>query len=383
MPHRRILHLVVDDKFIDSAVREFELAAPGRNEYALVGFTPPWQYVRSDRIVPMSAAQWSQRVRQTDVAAVVVHSMSPHHSALLGAIPPGPTVVWLGWGYDYYGLMADAFPEGLLQPQTTALMARLEPREHRPVPGDMRASDLSVARPCPKPTQTQRQALQRVDVFSPVLDSEAALVRRHAPWFRARHMPWNYMTLEDDLTLAPVTAQPPGPNLLLGNSATPTNNHLEAFDVIRRRVDLTGRQLVVPLSYGNANYARKIIAAGRRLFGDAFRPLVDFMPAAEYQALLDSCGTIVMNHVRQQALGNVVIGGLRGARIFLNPLNPMTRWLHRRGVVVDDLDDLNTGILTAEERERNRQAIVGFTCRAHRRGQTANLVAHLLGGTPS
>lgn len=382
MSPRRIVHLVVDDKFIDAAIREFEAVAPGCHDYLVLGSGTSWRHLRSTRVQPLQPAQWSARVRQPDVAAVVLHGLMPQHYALLAEVPPEPTVVWLGWGYDYYGLLADAFPQGLLLPATAALMSALQPRSPRPVDGMMRASELSVARPYAKPSAAQRAALRRVDIFSPVLDDEVALVRRHQPWFTARHLPWNYLTLEDDLEVGPPNATPPGPNLLVGNSATATNNHLEAFELVRRCVDLAGRQVVVPLSYGDPAYAREIVKAGRRLFGDAFVPLLEFLPRERYIELLDSCGIVVMNHLRQQALGNVVIAGLRGARLFLNPANPMTRWLHRQGVPVDDIGTLTVEPLAPAQRRRQREAIVAFTCRAHRRAHTAALVATLLDSGP-
>jgi dTDP-N-acetylfucosamine:lipid II N-acetylfucosaminyltransferase len=85
-----------------------------------------------------------------------------------------------------------------------------------------------------------------------------------------------------------------------------------------------------------------------------------------------------MNHLRQQALGNVVIAGLRGARLFLNPDNPMTRWLHGQGVLVDDIGTLHADPLTSAQRAHNAGAITAFACRAHRRGKTRRLVDELL-----
>ena len=300
---------------------------------------------------------------------------------------PARGVLWIGWGYDYYGLLNDAFPAGLLGPATTAALLHLQPRTSLGPPGAMRASELSVARPYAKPSQADRQALSRIDYFSPVLEDEFRLVRRHQPGFSARYLCWNYATLEDDL--APPdssggTAQAGvGPNLLLGNSATPTNNHLEAFELIRKRIDLQGRKLVVPLSYGDPHYAELVIHVGRQQFGNAFVALRDFMARDDYIALLASCGVVVMNHRRQQALGNLLIAGQMGARCFLDPRNPLAQWLPAQGFAVEDIAQLHTQPLNAAQRATQRRAVADCAGRATRRRWTAALVDTLLQRQPA
>lgn len=375
MSTRRIVHLVVDDKFIDAAIREFEAVAPGVHDFVIVGAQPPFRYLRSPAVRTLSRDGWRTRVRQPDVAAVMLHGLPAAHLPLLADLPPEVLLVWLGWGYDYYGLLADAFPQGLLLPNTAALLARMYRRAPRHAPGLMAASELSVARPYPRPTATERRLLQRVDVFS-ALHDEHALLARHAPWFAPERIEWLYMTLEDDLVVedTPPEDDRARMDILLGNSATPCNNHLEAFELLRERIDLAGRRVIAPLSYGDPNYAEQIVQAGRRLLGDAFLPLREFMPRAEYIRLLNGCGTVVMNHVRQQAVGNLLISGLLGARLFVHPASPVLRWLHRRGVLVDSNRWLAPGPLPLEQARRNVEAITAMAARAARRPLTEALV---------
>lgn len=371
-----VVHLVVDDKFIDGAIRDFEAAAPGRHEYLAFGCRPPWRYLKSALVTPVDAAGWARRVAAGDVAAVVLHGLPEPHYPLLEAVPPGPVVAWLGWGYDYYGLLADAFPEGLLLPQTAALVARLAPPSTATAP-----TLLATARPYRKPTSREAAALTRIDLCSPVLSNEYRLLRRHQPGLRAGYLRWNYGNAEDDLSLDGVPDREPGPNLLVGNSATPTNNHLELFELIRRRVDLSGRELVVPLSYGDAGYRQHIVEAGRRLFGRAFVPLVDFVAKERYLERLASCGYALMNHVRQQAMGNICISALMGARVFLNRRNPAYGWLHGEGLPVDDLDALQLQLqpLPREARLRQVEALRRSIGRSAQAERTRQLLAALLG----
>ena len=114
-----------------------------------------------------------------------------------------------------------------------------------------------------------------------------------------------------------------GENYLLGNSADPSNNHLDALVTLRERVNLVGSQkIIVPLSYGNPAYARVIIRKGRELFGDAFEPLTEFLPVEQYQLRLASCRHVILNHLRQQAVGNLVLALANGSNVYMNVRNP-------------------------------------------------------------
>ena len=93
---------------------------------------------------------------------------------------------------------------------------------------------------------------------------------------------------------------PPGPrarkeggslSVQVGNSANPTNRHLEVFEALSK-VDGIER-VICPLSYGDRDYAKKVAEAGTRLFGAKFLPLTDFIAPPEYAALLSSVDAAV------------------------------------------------------------------------------------------
>jgi dTDP-N-acetylfucosamine:lipid II N-acetylfucosaminyltransferase len=374
----KIIHLLVDDKFIDSAIREFETVSPGVHEYLLPSGQPPFRYLRSELVQAVSREACLARLRQTDVAAVVCHGLPLSHLLMLPELPPGPTVIWLGWGYDYYGLIADAFPQGLFMPETSALVARIHPRGGLPQPGVMRSSVLSAARPYAKPSRTELAALQRIDLFSPVLPNEYHLVKQHQRSFKADFIRWNYGTTEDDMRLIGAGQGLPrlGSNILVGNSATPANNHLECFAALRKLPDLEDRQVVVPLSYGDFDgaYTRHIVSVGTQHFGSRFTPLLEFLPKDRYIEVLTSCGHVMMNHIRQQAMGNLIISGLMGAKLHMNRSNPAASWLKRLGLPISDLARPDLSALSPADALTQAQALQTEYGRATQRPRTRQLV---------
>lgn len=373
----KIIHLVVDDKFIDSAIREFEGVSPGVHEYLLVGGgSPPYRYVRSPLIQAVSRGACLARLNQPDVAAIVCHSLPLSTLLMLPEMPAQPHVIWLGWGYDYYGLLMDAFPEGLFMPDTARLMGRLQPRGGLPRAGSMRSSVLSAARPYAKPSRTELSALQRVDFFSPVLPNEYTLLTQHQPQLRARFIRWNYGTAEDDMSLGTAPRHVLGDDILVGNSATPANNHLECFASLARQPDLDGRRIVVPLSYGDGDgtYTRHVVQAGQKHFGSRLVPLLDYLPKDRYIEVLTSCGHVMMNHIRQQAMGNLIISGLLGARIHLNRRNPVASWMKKLGLPISDLAQPALQPLTEADAEAQVHLLQAEYGRSTQRQRTRLLV---------
>lgn len=92
--------------------------------------------------------------------------------------------------------------------------------------------------------------------------------------------------------------------ILLGNSATETNRHVEALEMLKRFSD-ENIQIYVPLSYGDMNYAEKIEKMGKEYFGEKFIPVKEFMKPEEYYKFLSDIDVAVFNNDRQQATGNI------------------------------------------------------------------------------
>lgn len=129
-------------------------------------------------------------------------------------------------------------------------------------------------------------------------------------------------------------------NIQVGNSATATNNHIEVFDKLLpfREQDIA---IYAPLSYGDDEYAQKVIKQGHALFGDKFKPLTKFMPFEEYLAFLGSIDIAIFNHKRQQAMGNTITLLGLGKTVYLR--NDTTQWqfFKDKEIVVGDVEQFS------------------------------------------
>lgn len=112
-------------------------------------------------------------------------------------------------------------------------------------------------------------------------------------------------------------------NIQIGNSADPSNNHLEILEQLLPFRD-QNIAIYAPLSYGNQEYAQSIIKAGVEQFGEKFKPMTDFMPFDEYLGFLGKIDIAIFNHKRQQAMGNTITLLGLGKKVYLR--DDVTPW---------------------------------------------------------
>jgi dTDP-N-acetylfucosamine:lipid II N-acetylfucosaminyltransferase len=151
-------------------------------------------------------------------------------------------------------------------------------------------------------------------------------------------------------------------------------------------MDLGDSRVVVPLSYGDTRYREVVIGAGRRLFGDRFRPLVGFLPLEDYRTVMSQCGHVVMNQCRQQALGNIFDALWRGARVYMNDTTAytaLTRLGFEVGLVVRELPaGCNLRQLSPPSIQRNRELLQEHLSFDHVVDRTGQLLDVLRSGRP-
>lgn len=125
----------------------------------------------------------------------------------------------------------------------------------------------------------------------------------------------------------------------LGNSATETNNHI---NIIKKLTKYRGQafKLYVPLSYGNQEYAKKVIEAGKKYLGEQFVPITDYMTYEQYCTFLNNMSIAIYNYNRQQGLGNIEISIQYGSKIYMNTESPTYKFLTRQGYIIYDKEDI-------------------------------------------
>jgi dTDP-N-acetylfucosamine:lipid II N-acetylfucosaminyltransferase len=142
-------------------------------------------------------------------------------------------------------------------------------------------------------------------------------------------------------------------NILIGNSADKSNNHLETFELLKKHAK-NNVKIYVPLSYGgNKNYILTVISEGKKIFGDHFIPLTEILPFQDYLALLAEIDIAILNHKRQQAMGNIISLLSFGKKVYLK--NDVTHWnfFQEHGMSVFDINQFNLDLISETEKQKN------------------------------
>lgn len=147
--------------------------------------------------------------------------------------------------------------------------------------------------------------------------------------------------------------------ILIGNSADPANNHIEVFAKLLRFKDEDIR-IIVPLSYGNEDYAKDIADTGRNFFGEKLSLLTELIPFQQYLELLGEVDIAVFNHKRQQAMGNIITLLGLGKTVYMRKDISSWSFLTGKGIKVFDVEKLGLVELSYEDKQENIKRIKGY-----------------------
>lgn len=145
----------------------------------------------------------------------------------------------------------------------------------------------------------------------------------------------------------------------IGNSADPSNNHIEIFDKLRayKNEDI---EIICPLSYGDQQYRNEVIKKGNEIFGDKFNPIVTFLPFEKYLSHLFKIDIAIFNHKRQQAMGNITTLLGYGKKVYIR--DDITTWQFfiEQGIKIWKANDNFENLLfemSENERKNNMEQI--------------------------
>ena len=145
-------------------------------------------------------------------------------------------------------------------------------------------------------------------------------------------------------------------NIQLGNSADPTNNHIEVLERLKVYKD-EDIKIFTPLSYGDQEHAQKVIAYGKELFADKFIPFTEFMSFEKYLEFLGDIDIAIFAHKRQQAMGNTIALLGLGKKVYLNSSTVQWFFFDIHGIKVFNVNNADLDILDEKIKVENNKKI--------------------------
>jgi len=142
-------------------------------------------------------------------------------------------------------------------------------------------------------------------------------------------------------------------SLIIGNSASPANNHL---DVVRfLETHKVKANLLIPVSYGDSGYISFLRKNLSYSYGNL--EFVDrYMAFEEYLQFISAADALVMNTVRPQGYGNILMMLYMDKPVYFNEKNISLPDLTQNGISWRSIDDLPS--LSKENAELSNKAAV-------------------------
>lgn len=352
-----IVHIAPDEKFIDAAYDIYERAFPNKNLFLILVDKPKGElkYV-SNKVNYEQISLNDNYLKQINEITkhsklVVYHGMSYHQALLALKLDKENTkYIWSVFGAEVYN-NPKIIKNGSIGYET--YKRYVESTKER-IKDYLRPFYYSIVKRKSEPSKVIKQSFKEMDYAAILYKEEFQKYKElYLLSDKSQHLKFTYYPL--DAVIKKETDFVSDSNILIGNSASYTNNHIETFKILKA-FDISKREIVCPLSYGNMEYALSIENFGRINFGSSFQSIKNFMALNEYQKILQKCGIVIMNHHRQQAVGNVLNCIYLGSKVYLSKQNTLYHYLKRIGCYIysveDDLNQSNKTVFDLLKRDQ-------------------------------
>lgn len=190
----------------------------------------------------------------------------------------------------------------------------------------------------------------------------------------------NYYPIENLIDESKREKECYGSAIWVGNSAAANGNHVWVFEKLKNFSD--DIKILTPISYGDVRFVKFIDNEGRKILGDKFVPLKDYLPVNDYYSKFLQANAFIFGHFRQCAVGNILMAFYFGGKVFLSNRNPLLSMYKENGFTVYSIeDDLTEKFavlpLDKDQRKRNRELVLSIASYESSMNQLRNVFGRI------
>ena len=358
---KNIIHIIQNDKkFLNTIIRLFENNINISNTFIIESNNIIDNSINKKNVFYKTSKELLgfeliNSIQKYDI--LISHNFKLIFAKLVSKIHFKITIIWDAWGGDFYGAHP-SLKKMLLENKTKQFIQSnltIKQKYIHPI--------INFFLPMRTSYYWQKKAIKNVDFIAAVITDDYELIIKSYKTQHIKRIDFSYGNLEEDLLTGIPDYYQLGENILLGNSSTESNNHIEAIDILSD-INIVDKEIITPLSYGNNNLKEFLLEYGKEKLSNNFKPLVNFIEPDKYHELLTGCGYAIFNHKRQEGVGNIIIMMYLGAKIFFNKANPTYDYFKRLGAFVFLTDEIIEKKekaftpLTKEQIQKNREVLI-------------------------
>ena len=324
----RVLHIIRDDKFYDSVIDAFESDDRLANRSILVVDNPNYKFFRIKKTekveIIVGENNLKKHLRSHDYDVLFFHSLTFSQYHYHKYIPSNIVVIWWCWGFELYLNNNGApplFSVELYKPKTKKLLEQESDSFRNKLKNIIKEHILKYYY-----VYQRGQLIRRVDFFQPVISIEYDMMK-NIKGFHAEEFYYPQCFTSYQMEIASHNSDG---GILIGNSATFSNNHLDIWDSVKNYIP-EGRDVIIPLNYPNADYAEHLSSLIKSN-NHKLHLLKEYLPRDEYFNLVDGCSYAIFGVIRQQAMGNISHCLYRGMKVFLYQDSIVYKYLKKKWV---------------------------------------------------
>ena len=154
-----------------------------------------------------------------------------------------------------------------------------------------------------------------------------------------------------------------GDTIMVGNSASYSNNHLYVLNLLKEMELNNKLRFILVMSYGGSKqYVSEVENAYNSFFPQKVEVLTDYLPLRLYNRLFLSVKSMIMSAWRQESIGTIIMGFYLGIKIFMSEKSPLYKWFVDCGFKVFAIEtakgeDLDTPLLL-KDKQQNRKLVL-------------------------
>ena len=341
----KILHLIIDHQVIERMLGKYERLFPGCNDVIVFSndnvIKHLNRYAKCPKITRKDVKSQGNSFDYLKYQFIVAHYLTLEMVSFISFAPSNIHVSWEIYGHDLYnqflepmGYQVQAVNKNKYLSLKAQILNRLGLLKIAAfvLYGDRTQFDFIKKR-------YFKLIANRLDSVQVGCDCDADLLEKYSGLKKPRFKTFNY-SLEDVLgALYRASFNDDSNIIMIGNSASLSNNHLYVLDYIKN-YQLNGDRIIMPLSYGGLpKYKKEVMDKYELFFKGKVSPILDYLPLHEYNKLFTDVKTMVMASWRQESLGTIIMGLYLGIKIYMSNRSPLYSSLKKEGFLIFSIED--------------------------------------------